>query len=124
MAAAILDGAFIQTTELDCYHSVAAFFSLLSAPLVSPRSADLTFTGLTFPTTTVVGFETGPHVGKAIYGGDLLTRGWHSGPMFGSENGPIPPYRIEEVVDNLGSVWHIEEIRVKLYDLVGGCHGD
>jgi 2-methylcitrate dehydratase PrpD len=29
------------------------------------------------------GFEIGPRVGLALHGGEMLTRGWHSGPVFG-----------------------------------------
>jgi aconitate decarboxylase len=40
--------------------------------------------GLQFLIACIVGFETGPRVGKALYGDDVLKRGWHSGPLFGS----------------------------------------
>lgn len=212
MAAAILNGAFIQATELDDYHSVAPLHSasvLLPALCAASDSPihQSPVTGLTFLLAAIVGFETGPRVGKAIYGGDLLTRGWHSGPIFGSPaaaaatskllnlassdtesaigiactqagglmsaqyegmikraqhafaarnglfgallartgylgikkvferpyggflamfgagNGRTPPYRIHEVIDKLGSLWHTSHIRVKLHACVGGCHG-
>ena len=41
--------------------------------------------------------------------------------MLGLGSGRTPPYRIYEVVGNLGSVWHTEQIRVKLRVCVGGC---
>ncbi|KAK9424296.1 putative SpoK [Seiridium unicorne] len=104
LAAALLNGAFIQATELDDYHSVAPLHSasvvlpaLLAAAQVrsTPRgsahnsgdhrtqaSGD-TVSGIEFLIAAVVGFETGPRSGAAMHGADLLLRGWHSGPIFG-----------------------------------------
>ena len=62
-----------MTTTLSCLFTPPVFSPLLAAPLVTPRSTDLLFTGLFFLIATIVGFETRPRVGKAIYGGDLLT---------------------------------------------------
>ncbi|KAK0628749.1 hypothetical protein B0T17DRAFT_486798 [Bombardia bombarda] len=102
LAAAVLNGAFIQATELDDYHSVAPLHSasvvlpaLFAAAQVkaNPRKsrfqnsngvyAAATVSGLDFLIAAIVGFETGPRSGLAMYGGQLLTRGWHSGPVFG-----------------------------------------
>ena len=96
LAAAILNGAFIQATELDDYHSVAPLHSasvLLPALLAASDSQiyGSPITGLNFLLTAIVGFETGPRVGNALYGGQLLTRGWHSGPVFGSPAPPLQP---------------------------------
>ena len=53
-----------MTTTVSCLFTPPVFSSLLSAPLVTPRSTDLLFTGLTFLIATIVGIETGPRVGK------------------------------------------------------------
>ncbi|KAE8153837.1 2-methylcitrate dehydratase PrpD [Aspergillus avenaceus] len=220
LAAALLNGSYIQAMELDDYHSKAPLHSasvvlpaLFAAAEVQSRankaSPDTTtaVTGAQFLLSAIVGFETGPRAGNGVHGGDLLTRGWHSGPIFGcpasaaaasklfqlppSEvesaigiactqagglmsaqyegmvkrmqhafgarngllgallarsgyggikkvfdrpyggflamfsqgNGKTPAYQPEEVVDQLGSLWHTEIIRFKLYACVGGCHG-
>ncbi|KAI0384974.1 hypothetical protein F5Y04DRAFT_202875 [Hypomontagnella monticulosa] len=104
LAAAVLNGAFIQATELDDYHSVAPLHSasvvlpaLLAAAQVknktrksaqngnghSANGSTRTVSGLDFLIAAVVGFETGPRSGSAMHGADLLLRGWHSGPVFG-----------------------------------------
>ena len=33
---------------------------------------------------TIAGFETSPRVGNGLHGAQMLSRGWHSGPIFGS----------------------------------------
>ncbi|KAI0096022.1 2-methylcitrate dehydratase PrpD [Nemania sp. FL0031] len=109
LAAAVLNGAFIQATELDDYHSGAPLHSaavvlpaLFAAAQViaNPKSpadgeeGDAVGTnrthrdknvvsGLDFLLATVVGLETGPRAGLGCGGTDLLKRGWHSGPVFG-----------------------------------------
>ncbi|OJD32189.1 uncharacterized protein BKCO1_4000085 [Diplodia corticola] len=87
LAAAVLNAAFIQATELDDYHSDAPLHSasivlpaLLAGAQTQPPGA---VTGLDLLVAAVAGFETGPRAGLALYGSDLLTRGWHSGPVFG-----------------------------------------
>jgi 2-methylcitrate dehydratase PrpD len=32
----------------------------------------------------IKGFETGPRIGLALHGAQMLSRGWHSGPVFGT----------------------------------------
>ncbi|PYI16896.1 2-methylcitrate dehydratase PrpD [Aspergillus violaceofuscus CBS 115571] len=94
LAAAILNGAFIQAVELDDYHSAAPLHSasvilpaLFAAAEVqthgSQKQPRRIVSGLEFLIAAVVGFETGPRAGAAMYGADLLSRGWHSGPIFG-----------------------------------------
>ncbi|KAI0105036.1 hypothetical protein GGR51DRAFT_549227 [Nemania sp. FL0031] len=105
LAAALLNGAFIQATELDDYHSVAPLHSasvvlpaLLAASQVKNKKvrghgkngeshqvaeSTPTVAGIDFLIAAVVGFETGPRSGLAMHGADLLLRGWHSGPVFG-----------------------------------------
>ncbi|KAI0011641.1 hypothetical protein F4779DRAFT_636513 [Xylariaceae sp. FL0662B] len=104
LAVAVLNGTFIQATELDDYHSVAPLHSasvvlpaLLAAAQVKhktrgrvqdgngrqPQESARTVSGLDFLIAAVVGFETGPRSGSAMHGADLLLRGWHCGPVFG-----------------------------------------
>jgi 2-methylcitrate dehydratase PrpD len=83
---ALLNGTFIQGFELDDFHPLAP---LHSASLMVPAllaAADLKngASGESFVRAAVVGFETGPRVGLSLHGGEMLTRGWHSGPVFGS----------------------------------------
>lgn len=94
LAAAVLNGAFIQATELDDYHSVAplhsnsvllpTLFAAAEAQKHRSRHSPITVSGLCFLVALIVGFETGPRVGNALYGSDMLSQGWHSGPIFGS----------------------------------------
>jgi aconitate decarboxylase len=91
LAAAILNGSFIQATELDDYHSMAPLHSaavvlpaLFAAAQVKSGSEDgARVSGRDLLLAAIVGFETGPRSGLAMGGGDLLQRGWHSGPIFG-----------------------------------------
>lgn len=39
--------------------------------------------GASFLLATIVGYEVGPRVGLALHGGHMLSRGWHSGVVFG-----------------------------------------
>ncbi|KAI0455292.1 hypothetical protein F5B21DRAFT_524009 [Xylaria acuta] len=105
LAAAVLNGGFIQATELDDYHSVAplhsasvvlgSLFAAAQAKNTKVRGASAngqgqdaqeparTVSGIDFLTAAIAGFETGPRSGMAIHGTDLLVRGWHSGVVFG-----------------------------------------
>jgi 2-methylcitrate dehydratase PrpD len=100
-AAVLLNSTFIQGFELDDFHPVAP---LHGASLVLPvlLAAGPTAAGPTAPgqitagqitaaatgadalTAVVAGFETGPRVGRALHGAQMLSRGWHSGPVFGT----------------------------------------
>ncbi|ETS77640.1 hypothetical protein PFICI_09702 [Pestalotiopsis fici W106-1] len=106
LAAAILNGAFIQATELDDYHSAAP---LHSAAVVVPAllaaaqflatgngrgKTTQTVSGLEFLLAAVVGFETGPRAGSALGGGELLVRGWHSGAIFGCPAAAVASARL------------------------------
>lgn len=96
-AAALLNGAFIQATEMDDYHSVAPLHSAsvilpaLFAAAESDKATKLSQgqeargpSGLDFLLSAIVGFETGPRAGLALNGAEMLTQGWHSGPIFGA----------------------------------------
>src|SRR6202522_444218 len=87
-SAAMLNSSFIQGFELDDYHPLAPLHSnsiilpamLAAAPLVGKVSGERFLLG------AILGYESGPRVGQALGGLDMLSRGWHSGVVFG----PIP----------------------------------
>jgi aconitate decarboxylase len=87
-SAAMVNSSFIQGFELDDYHPLAPLHSnsivlpamLAAAPHVGRVS------GKRFLLGAILGYETGPRVGQALGGLDMLSRGWHSGVVFG----PIP----------------------------------
>jgi 2-methylcitrate dehydratase PrpD len=88
-AAAVLNGTFIQGFELDDFHPLAPLHScsllipaLLSTASVRPRPA----TGAELLLGAIVGFEVGPRVGYTLHGTQMLDRGWHSGPVFGTHS--------------------------------------
>jgi 2-methylcitrate dehydratase PrpD len=88
-AAAVLNGTFIQGFELDDFHPIAPVHScslvipaLLSTAATQPRIA----TGAEFLLAAIVGFEVGPRVGYTLHGTQMLDRGWHSGPVFGTHS--------------------------------------
>ena len=81
-AAVLLNSTFIQGFELDDFHPVAPLHgaSLVLPVLLTAAAA----TGADALTAAVAGFETGPRVGRALHGAQMLSRGWHSGPVFGT----------------------------------------
>src|SRR6516164_8470763 len=88
-AAAVLNGTFIQGFELDDFHPLAPLHScsllipaLLSTASVRPE----TTTGAELLLAAIVGFEVGPRVGYTLHGTQMLDRGWHSGPVFGTHS--------------------------------------
>jgi len=85
-AAALLNGTFIQGFELDDYHPLAP---LHSASLVLPAlfacvGGGRKVSGTDALAAVIAGFEVGPRVGLALHGGQMLSRGWHSGAVFGT----------------------------------------
>ena len=89
-AAAVLNGAFIQGFELDDFHPLAPLHScsLLIPALLSTTTTRTETTGPTtgaeFLLAAIAGFEVGPRVGYTLHGTQMLDRGWHSGPVFGT----------------------------------------
>lgn len=89
-SAALLNSTWIQGFELDDWHKDAPLHSnsiLLPALLAA---AELRYANEGVPTNgqdlllaMAVGYEVGPRVGKALWGRDILTEGWHSGAVFG-----------------------------------------
>jgi aconitate decarboxylase len=85
-AAALLNGTFIQGFELDDFHP---FAPLHSASLVLPALLACAqhrgpVSGAAFLKGAIAGFEVGPRVGLALHGIEMLSRGWHSGAVFGT----------------------------------------
>lgn len=88
-----MNAAFIQACELDDYHTQAPLHSAAIAisTLFAAAQAQYTHpikpkavTGMDFLLAAITSFETGPRVGKAAHGTDILARGWHSGAVFGA----------------------------------------
>jgi aconitate decarboxylase len=85
-SAAMLNSSFIQGFELDDYHPLAPLHSnaivvpamLAAAPHVGRVS------GAQFLLGAILGYETGPRVGQALGGLEMISRGWHSGVVFGT----------------------------------------
>ncbi len=85
-AAALLNGTFIQGFELDDFHPLGP---LHSASLVLPALLACAeqrggIDGRTFLRGALAAFEIGPRIGMALHGAQMLSRGWHSGPVFGT----------------------------------------
>jgi aconitate decarboxylase len=85
-SAAMLNSSFIQGFELDDYHPLAPLHSnalVLPAMLAAiPHTG--TVTGAGFLLGAILGYETGPRVGEALGGLEMISRGWHSGVVFGT----------------------------------------
>ena len=86
MSAAILNSTFIQGFELDDVHADAPWHansvvlpSLFAAAEHASRGMQgpNRFSGASFLLSTIVGFEIGSRVGLALYGSEMLSRGWH-----------------------------------------------
>jgi len=85
LAAALLNSSYIQGFELDDYHPVAPVHgaSLVLPAMLSALTIATNTTGADLLLGAIRGFEVGPRVGLALHGAQMLTRGWHSGPVFG-----------------------------------------
>ncbi|ANB14636.1 hypothetical protein AWJ20_2241 [Sugiyamaella lignohabitans] len=89
LQSALLNSTFIQGFELDDYHSFAPLHSnsimvpAILALVSYGKHKGISYSGKDFLLAHVVGFEVGPRVGLALHGGEILNRGWHSGPVFG-----------------------------------------
>lgn len=85
-AAALLNGTFIQGFELDDFHPYAPLHSasLLLPALLATADKQGDVSGQHFLRATIAGCEVGPRVGLALHGGQMLSRGWHSGAVFGT----------------------------------------
>ena len=85
-AAVLLNGTFIQAFELDDYHYLAPIHSnaVVLPPLLGAVDVLEGISGKTFLLGAVAGYEVGPRVGMALHGMEMLSRGWHSGAVFGT----------------------------------------
>lgn len=85
--AALLNGTFIQGFELDDFHP---YGPLHSASIVLPalwaiaEEPGRKVSGRQFLEAAMAGYEVGPRVGMALHGAQMLSRGWHSGAVFGT----------------------------------------
>jgi aconitate decarboxylase len=84
--ACLLNGTFIQGFELDDFHPLGP---LHSASVVFPSLLACAeelghMKGDKFLLGAIAGFEVGPRVGMALHGAQMLSRGWHSGSVFGT----------------------------------------
>ncbi|KAF2197443.1 2-methylcitrate dehydratase PrpD [Delitschia confertaspora ATCC 74209] len=86
LPAALLNSSFIQSFELDDFHSESPIHSssvVLPALCALSQHLKSEITDSQFLLAALVGYEVGPRVGLGLWGGDILSRGWHSGAVFG-----------------------------------------
>ncbi|KAH8694929.1 putative immune-responsive protein [Talaromyces proteolyticus] len=90
LPAALLNSTAIQGFELDDWHLAAPLHSnslilpaLFAAASNEHAKHSTKSNGKNFLLSVIAGYETGPRVGHALYGKEMLTRGWHSGAVFG-----------------------------------------
>src|ERR1700691_1139347 len=85
-SAAMLNSSFIQGFELDDYHPLAPLHSnCLVIPAMLAATPQLgRVSGARFLRGAILGYETGPRVGQALGGLEMISRGWHSGVVFGT----------------------------------------
>ncbi len=85
-AAAMLNSSFIQGFELDDFHPLAPIHgaSIVIPSLLATEQEVAPVSGQRFLLGAVAGLEVGPRVGAALHGTEMLSRGWHSGPVFGT----------------------------------------
>jgi aconitate decarboxylase len=88
-SAAMLNSSFIQGFELDDYHPLAPLHTnslVLPALLAAVPHVAGRVSGSRFLLGAILGNETGPRVGQALGGLDMISRGWHSGVVFGTHS--------------------------------------
>src|SRR4029077_14455239 len=83
-SAAMLNSSFIQGFELDDYHPLAPLHSnsLVVPAMLAAAPHVGRVCGARFLLGAILGYETGPRVGQALGGLEMLSRGWHSGAVF------------------------------------------
>ncbi|OBJ72638.1 MmgE/PrpD family protein [Mycobacterium colombiense] len=108
-AAAVLNGTFIQGFELDDFHPLAPLHScslLIPALLSTASTRPAPTAGAALLLAAIAGFEVGPRVGYTLHGTQMLDRGWHSGPVFGTHSAAmasgklrgLPPAQLEDAL--------------------------
>lgn len=95
LSSALINSTFIQGFELDDWHSEAPLHSnsiLLPALFAAAQhrgsslghdQAPSSLSGSDLLLATIVGYEVGPRIGRALHGSHVLSTGWHSGAVFG-----------------------------------------
>ncbi|GAX58219.1 MmgE/PrpD family protein [Streptomyces olivochromogenes] len=85
LSAAILNSSFIQGFEMDDFHPTAPLHSnsVVLPAMLGAASRIGRVSGADFLLGAILGYETGPRVGMALGGLDMLSRDWHSGAVFG-----------------------------------------
>jgi aconitate decarboxylase len=71
---------------LDDFHAEAPIHSssvVLPALCALAQHTQSSITDSEFLLAALIGYEVGPRVGLGLWGGDILSRGWHSGAVFG-----------------------------------------
>jgi 2-methylcitrate dehydratase PrpD len=113
-ASAVLNGTFIQGFELDDFHPLAPLHScslLIPALLSTVWARSAPTTGAELLLAAIAGFEVGPRVGYTLHGAQMLDRGWHSGPVFGTHSAAmasgklrgLPPSQLEDALGLAGT---------------------
>jgi aconitate decarboxylase len=84
-SAAMLNSSFIQGFELDDYYPAAPLHSnaILLPAMLPVLHKHPNLTGKQFLLALILGYETGTRIGLALHGTQMLSRGWHSGVVFG-----------------------------------------
>jgi aconitate decarboxylase len=84
--ACLLNGTFIQGFELDDFHPLGPLHSAsVVIPALLACAEQLgSVNGERLLLGAIAGFEVGPRVGMALHGAQMLSRGWHSGSVFGT----------------------------------------
>ena len=108
--AVLLNSSFIQGFELDDFHPLAPLHSaslLIPALLSTVGHLGRPVSGREFLLAAVAGFEVGPRVGHALGGTQMLSRGWHSGAVFGTHaaamaSGRLRGLDVDQLEDALG----------------------
>lgn len=85
-AATLCNGTFVQGFELDDYHPFGPLHSesCVLPPVFALAEQRTGVTGRTFLEACALGFEVGPRVGITLGGLNLVSRGFHCGPIFGT----------------------------------------
>ena len=99
-AAAVLNGTFIQGFELDDFHPIAPVHScslVIPALLSTVTAQSGATTGADFLLGAITGFEVGPRVGYTLHGTQMLDRGWHSGPVFGTHSAAMASGKLRKL---------------------------
>lgn len=114
VAASMMNAAFIQATELDDYHSEAPLHAAsIAIPSITAiadflkhadgsSSSSNAVSGRQAILAAIACFESGPRIGKAVHGADLLVNGWHCGAVYGTPAGALAAGKALELsVDQL-----------------------